>query len=477
MKNRIDITKLSDRHAIILLLIAGLFHSLYNITLELHPDEAYYWFWGKELQLSYYDHPPMVAYMIGIFTLFSDHEFFVRLTAVFSMSITGWFIYKLAKDVYDNDVAWIALFTYLIIPAISIGYTIVTPDAPLMLFWALSMFTAYRALFQGDWKWYILTGIAIGGLMLSKYMSVLFLAALLLFILIKMPRKLLEIKPWAAIILALAIFIPVIYWNYQNDWISFSFQYKHGSGESVGLRPDKFLEFFAGLFGVFTPVFFAILLYGTFRYKSYFFSTKRFFIAITYLFPLIFFLYKALFKKMEMNWIAVAFFSGIILFAATVKELRLKKTFIAGSLIAILLSLILHFPSLFFLPPKLNIHYRINGAKEAALKAKEYLKPGDILMADHLRRAAMFSYYAGGAKLAHIPTKSRFSQYTIWDEEIDFNKVQGIYLSKRPREKQLLNHFKEVTLLEEIKIEKEGFKTKRFYIYRCSNLNEAKEQK
>ncbi|MDT8318597.1 MAG: glycosyltransferase family 39 protein [bacterium] len=473
MKYRLDIKKLTDRHAIILLLIAGLFHSLYNITLDLHPDEVYYWFWGKKLQLSYYDHPPMVAYLIGIFTLFSDHEFFVRLPAVFSMSITGWFIYKLAKDIYDSDIAWIALFTYLIIPAISIGYTIVTPDAPLMLFWSLSMFTAYRALFNGGWRNYLFTGLAIGGLMLSKYMSVLFLASLLLFILIKMPRKLLEIKPWAAIVLAFAIFLPVIYWNYQNDWISFSFQYSHGSGESAGLRPDKFLEFFGGLFAVFTPVFFAVLLYGTFRYKSYFFNDKKFFIAITYLFPLTFFLYKALFKKMEMNWVAVAFFSGTILFAATVKELNLKKSYIAGSLLAVLLSLILHFPSIFFLPPKLNIHYRLNGDKESAIKAKEHLKPGDILMADHPRRAAMFSYYADGARQAHLPIKARFSQYTIWDENFDFNKVQGVFLSKSPRKKELLKQFKHVRLLEEIEIENKGFKTKKFYIYRCSNLDKT----
>ena len=471
MKVRPDITRLTDRHAVILLLIAGLFHALYNITLELHPDEAYYWFWGKHLQLSYYDHPPMVAYLIGLFTLFSDHEFFVRLPAVFSMTLTGWFIYRLAKEVYDNDVAWLALFTYLIIPTISIGYAIITPDAPLMLFWSLSMFTAYRALFHGGWKNYMLTGLAIGCLMLSKYMSVLFLASLLLFLLIKMPRKLLEIKPWAAIFLALAIFLPVIYWNYQNDWISFSFQYGHGSGEEAKLRPDKFLEFFGGLFAVFTPVFFAVLLYGTFRYKSYLLDDKRFFIAITYLFPLTFFLYKSLFKKMEMNWIAVAFFSGIILFAATVKELRLKKTYIAGSLIAILLSLILHFPSLFLLPPKFNIHYRLDGDKEPAMKAAKHLKAGDILMSDHPRRASMFSYYAGGARQAHIPTKARFSQYSIWDKEFDFNNAQGVFLSKIPREKELLSRFKYVELLEKVAIEKESFKTKTFYIYRCSNID------
>ena len=26
-------------------------------------DEAYYWFWGNNLRLSYYDHPPFVSYL------------------------------------------------------------------------------------------------------------------------------------------------------------------------------------------------------------------------------------------------------------------------------------------------------------------------------------------------------------------------------------------------------------------------------
>ena len=45
-----------------------------NATLELHPDEAYYWLWSKHLALSYYDHPGMVAYFIKFTTLVSSSE-------------------------------------------------------------------------------------------------------------------------------------------------------------------------------------------------------------------------------------------------------------------------------------------------------------------------------------------------------------------------------------------------------------------
>lgn len=469
MIKRIDTSKLRDSHALGLLLLLGLFHAIYNVTLELHPDEAYYWYWSKKLQLSYFDHPPMIAYMIRIFTLFSDHEFFTRLTAVFCMSVTGWYIFKLAKDVYDKDVAWLSLISYTIIPTISMGYTIITPDAPLLMFWALSTWYCYKALFEGKWKDYLLAGLFIGAMMLSKYTSVLFLTALLLFIIIKMPRHLLQLKPWAAIILAFIIFLPAVYWNYQHDWISFTFQYKHGTAEEVKIEWNKFFEFIGGLFAIFTPIFFGILIYGSVKVKNYWSDKKRFFIAITYLFPLLFFTYKGLFKKMELNWVAVAFISGIILFSWTVKEYKLKKTFIAGAALAILLNLILHFPALFFLPPKMNIHNRIYGVKEAALRAASYLEPGDLLLADHLRRAAMFSFYAGGARQAHIPSTTRFSQYTMWDKDIDFSKVKGVFLSKRPEEKELSTIFKKVELLEKVKVKKEGLKEKTFYIYRCGN--------
>ena len=43
-------------------------------------DELYYWCWSRDLQLSYYDHPPLVAYMIrGATELFGDSIFVLRL--------------------------------------------------------------------------------------------------------------------------------------------------------------------------------------------------------------------------------------------------------------------------------------------------------------------------------------------------------------------------------------------------------------
>lgn len=41
--------------------------------MDFETDEAYYWLWSRALAASYYDHPPMIAYLIRLGTsLFGD---------------------------------------------------------------------------------------------------------------------------------------------------------------------------------------------------------------------------------------------------------------------------------------------------------------------------------------------------------------------------------------------------------------------
>ncbi len=55
----------------VLLTAATLFRLFYIQWVELAPDEAYYWTWSRHLQWGYYDHPPMVGFLILVFTALS----------------------------------------------------------------------------------------------------------------------------------------------------------------------------------------------------------------------------------------------------------------------------------------------------------------------------------------------------------------------------------------------------------------------
>ncbi|MBX9622416.1 MAG: glycosyltransferase family 39 protein [Gemmataceae bacterium] len=116
-----------------LVLVAGLVPAYLVLAAVLPPadDELYYWCWSERLQLSYYDHPPMTAYLIRAATsVFGDTLLAVRLPAVLStltvLVVVG---YLTRPRTLLPLVVWTPLFTF--------GAVLVTPDTPLLMFWAL----------------------------------------------------------------------------------------------------------------------------------------------------------------------------------------------------------------------------------------------------------------------------------------------------------------------------------------------------
>jgi 4-amino-4-deoxy-L-arabinose transferase-like glycosyltransferase len=457
--------KFNDKNAFLIIIIFSFLQSVYNIMLPLHPDEAYYWLWSMRPALSYYDHPPMIAYVIRLFSIFGDSVFAVRLAAVFCMGIGSVYIYLLAKDVYGRETAWTALLLSFTLPATNLGYTITTPDAPLILFWASSLYYCNRALKNGSWAVYTAAGVSLGGLLLSKYTSVLFLGFLFLFLVVRRPKLFLGAKPWAAVIIAFIIFSPVIYWNYLNDWISFSFQYIHGTGKK-GIKLSAFFDFVGGLFLVFTPVYMVILIRRIADFRSWFRNDEKLFVALSCLFPLLFFMYKSLFKRMELNWAAIGFISGIVILAEAVRVYKLKKSIWAGVAVALFFSIFLKFSNLLPLPPKLNIQSRVFGYEQAVKRFSEYIREGDDLFGGHLRVASMQTFYLKGHPEVSIPIEERFSQFNLWDKDKDFSKMHGVFLSEGNEDEKLKKVFSEVTLLEVYTAQEKGYKPRTFHIYR-----------
>ena len=60
-------------------------------------DEAYYWVYAQYPAWGYFDHPPMIAFWIRLFTanlLLEDVEGFVRLGSLIGCALSSWFIFK-----------------------------------------------------------------------------------------------------------------------------------------------------------------------------------------------------------------------------------------------------------------------------------------------------------------------------------------------------------------------------------------------
>jgi len=101
-----------------------------------------------------------------------------------------------------------------------------TPDAPLVAAWAATLYYMERALIANQNSAWLGMGIAFGLGMLSKYsLGLLGIAALVFVIIDPTARRwMLRPHPYLAALLAVILFSPVIIWNYENNWASFSFQ-------------------------------------------------------------------------------------------------------------------------------------------------------------------------------------------------------------------------------------------------------------
>lgn len=206
---------------------AWLLRLIYCSQVELLPEETYYWNYSNHLDIGYLDHPPMVAWLTGLGTaVFGTTEFGVRIGAICSGVVASIFIYKLTRNLFDEASALVALVLMQLLPFFFFAGILLTPDAPMTAAWAALLFYLERALLAGRASAWWGVGLCLGLGMLSKYTIVMLVPAMLIFIVWDAQSRhwLRHWAPYAAGLLALAIFSPVIYWNASHEWASFAFQ-------------------------------------------------------------------------------------------------------------------------------------------------------------------------------------------------------------------------------------------------------------
>ncbi|WP_029621017.1 ArnT family glycosyltransferase [Pseudorhizobium marinum] len=204
-------------------------HLAIAASVPLFDDEAYYALWARDLALGYYDHPPMIAYMIRMGTsLFGETALGIRLFPVLGFVASGYFVGDIARRVSGGVVGLPVLATMLYnlnLLVFALG-SFATPDAPSTLFWIAALWAAVRAVSTPpDTRfavlWWICTGLFIGFGGLSKFTNA-FLAFGLLAYLIATPKGrayLLTGLPYMAVTAAILPLLPYLFWNLQNDWL------------------------------------------------------------------------------------------------------------------------------------------------------------------------------------------------------------------------------------------------------------------
>lgn len=446
----------NPRFALFTLLFLSAASILYNAFLPLHGDEAYYWLWSHRLQTGYYDHPPMIAWLIALSNYVSEAEWGVRLVNVAAMATAAGVIYTLTAQLKDKRTATWGVLIFASVILVHAGYTIVTPDSPLILFWSLALLATGRVITRGATRDFALAGAAIGLMMLSKYTAILYVFALLLFMALRRRDLFVNPRTLLAIGVALLVISPMLWWNAQHEWISFTFQLHHGEHANTTLHWNWPTELIGAQFAVFTPVFAAILFTYLFGKPLFYRDDTPFFLALVTIIPLLFFLYKSFTVHIELNYTAPAYVSGTILCAYAFGTFKTTRWLRIGLITALTLSIIARIALIGWLEV---VQDRMYGNKEAVQMLNQHRRDGDTLYANHLTIAALVTYYLDDHPITRIPTPSRFSQYDMWETGKAFGA--GLYLAYEPMEAALKRRFATVTLVDTLPV-----KRKTFYLYR-----------
>src|SRR5438132_8578671 len=128
------------RLAVFLLFALTAYRFWFATRLELVPDEAYYWLWSKHLAASYRDKGPAIGWTVALGTqLFGDTVFGIRFFAVVLSTGIGWFLFLLARRMYDDRVALWCLLMAVVMPMMAVGAILMTIDSLSVFFWALAL--------------------------------------------------------------------------------------------------------------------------------------------------------------------------------------------------------------------------------------------------------------------------------------------------------------------------------------------------
>ncbi len=277
-------------------------------------------------------------------------------------------------------------------PILQIVLFFMTPDVPFLLFSSLFLYY-YIKKRSPD----LIGGILLGLALLSKYMAFLLYPALFFDI------KRRDIKRFILffILVPFIIFLPVIIFNILHGFVSFKYQFAHGTG-GFNIRPRYFIKY---LVDILIASGIPLSIYGMFGLLKRKWDKNKITLLTGWVFFL-FFLFFSFFSRIEANW-PILFYPPL-LYAGY----RFIEGFkYRGHIICMYFLLSLPLKPILLIP---QIKYRVF-KKEIAMKdIARRLKDAKLpVFANTYQHASLLSYYLK----RYVPSlniKSRHNQFDLW---------------------------------------------------------------
>ncbi len=406
------------------LLLLGILFSLnilQSIFTELIYDESYYWYYAQNLAWGYFDHPPMVALMIKIGLFFSKGELGVRLI---SCCLGMGTLVLLWSTIDHREKKENVLLFFLLVFAMPLmnAYGFFTlPDTPLLFFTALFLYL-YKDFLQQESVWKSLfLGLTMAAMMYSKYHAALIIIFVLLSNLALLKNKL----AWLAVAVALACYVPHLYWLYENDFVSLDFH--------IFERPNQAYTFDGNTLGyllnliVIFGLAFPWVYWALFKAKG---KTpfKKALLFLTLGFIAFFFL-SSFNRRSQAQWtITICIPMIIITYEFLMDRDTARKWFFRIGATSVVLLLYARLWLIY--EPLFPMLYETHGNKAWAERIEKEVGNTPVVIENSYRMASMYRFYSGNTSYTLNNMFYRYNQYSIDDSEQAVQHKKVAYLSK-----------------------------------------------
>jgi len=326
----------------------------------LAPDEAQYWTWSQSLDWGYYSKPPGIAWQIFLTThIFGNTELGVRFGAILLAFFLGLAVYRLGKNAGLSERAcfWGAIIFAFSPLGMYLSFA-ATTDCGMILAIVLASGVVVKGLQEKKSPNYPLMGFWLLVGALYKWTAFIFYPFVFLFLIF---------FPWMrfsgliqALLISLCALLPTLYWNATHDFATFKHVFYTVYHQSNASKGGNFFSFLAVQAALFSPLYFLLFLIALYKNLN---NKKRAALLFCAVFSSGFLIYLilSLFKKIQPNWAAYFYPTGMILIAWYTLERMKRGAYVLYG--ATLLSLIFSF-GVFFIP-FLPIPYKWNPFRQS----------------------------------------------------------------------------------------------------------------
>ncbi|MCL6267556.1 ArnT family glycosyltransferase [Flagellimonas myxillae] len=388
----------------LLLAILFLLNLIQAAFTELIYDEAYYWYYAQNLDWGYFDHPPMVAFLIRLSSFFFDGELGVRFMSCILSTGTYLLLWETVDHPKKKD--YVVHFFLLIFSMVLVNvYGFLTlPDTPLLFFTALFLLLYKRFIKQPTIVLSLALGISMAALMYSKYHAVL----VILFVLLSNIKLVFNRYAWLAVVVALLCYIPHFLWLFEHDFVSIKYHLFERPNQAYSF--EKFtLGFFLNLIIVFGLLFYWVYL-ALIKNKE----TDKFSKAVKYLTygVILFFFISSFNRRVQTQWIIVISIPMLIIaFNHLLENAQSRKWMYRMGLASLV---ILLYGRLWLVhQPLLPIVYETHGNKSWVEDVDSKAGDAMVIFENSYRRAPMYEFYSGKPSFSLNNCFYRKNQYSI----------------------------------------------------------------